>query len=183
MGLDVSGSVDTREYQLQIHGLAAALTSRDVTSSILSMPKAPVKLLVFEWNGQNYQRILVPWTEISNEQTLQNLSTGLRQTMRQDAPPTTALGKAIQSGTGFLNQQSSCWKRTLDISGDGKNNTGPEPHRVNLPEQIGDIVINALIIGVDAGSRMSHAELSIGELTAYFPTEFLPDQELSQWWP
>ena len=61
MGLDVSGSVDTREYQLQIHGLAAALTSRDVTSSILSMPKAPVKLLVFEWNGQNYQRILVPW--------------------------------------------------------------------------------------------------------------------------
>jgi hypothetical protein len=44
-------------------------------------------------------------------------------------------------------------------------------------------VINALIIGVDAGSRMSHAELSIGELTAYFPTEFLPDQELSQWWP
>jgi hypothetical protein len=104
MGLDVSGSVDTEEYQLQIHGLAAALTSRDVTSSILSMPKAPVKLLVFEWNGQNYQRILVPWTEISNEQTLQNLSTGLRQTMQQDAPPTTALGKAIQSGTRFLNQ-------------------------------------------------------------------------------
>ena len=173
MGLDVSGSVDTREYQLQIHGLAAALTSRDVTSSILSMPKAPVKLLVFEWSGQNYQRILVPWTEISNEQTLQNLSTGLRQTMRQDAPPTTALGKAIQSGTGFLNQQSSCWKRTLDISGDGKNNTGPEPHRVNLPEQIGDIVINALIIGVDAGSRMSHAELSISELTAYFSNRVL----------
>ena len=72
-----------------------------------------------------------------------------------------------------MNQQSSCWKRTLDISGDGKNNTGPEPHRVNLPEQIGDIVINALIIGVDAGSRMSHTELSIGELTAYFSNRVL----------
>jgi hypothetical protein len=83
------------------------------------------------------------------------------------------LGKAIQSGIGFLNQQSGCWKRTLDISGDGKNNTGPEPHRVNLPEQIGDIVINALIIGVDAASRMSHAELSTDELTAYFSNRVL----------
>lgn len=72
-----------------------------------------------------------------------------------------------------LNQKSSCWKRTIDISGDGKNNTGPEPHQVNLPEQISDIVINALIIGVDAGSRMSHAKLSIGELTAYFSNRVL----------
>ena len=50
MGLDVSGSVDTGEYQLQIHGLAAALTSRDVTSSILSMPKAPVRLIMRQPN-------------------------------------------------------------------------------------------------------------------------------------
>ena len=56
----------------------------------------------------------------------------------------------------------------MDISGDGKNNTGPEPHHVNSPDKIGNIVINALIIGVDDASRMSHAELSIAELTAYF---------------
>jgi hypothetical protein len=173
MGLDVSGSVDAGEYQLQLQGLAAALTSPDTTSSILSVPSAPVRLLIYEWSGQNYQRILIPWTEISNLKTLQNLSTKLHQVQRQDAPPTTALGKAIQSGIGFLNQQTSCWKRTLDISGDGKSNTGPEPHRVNLPEQIDNIVINALVIGVDAGSRLSHAELSISELTAYFSNRVL----------
>ena len=167
-GLDVSGSVNAEEYQLQLKGVAAGLTSPDVTFSILTMPKFPVRLLVFEWSGQDYQRILTPWTDISNIEVLQNLSTELRLTQSRDAPPTTALGKAIQTGVRYLNQQPSCWKRTLNISGDGKSNTGPPPHTVNLPEKIGDVVINALVIGIDATTRLSHEELSVDELATYF---------------
>ena len=168
LGLDVSGSVDEAEYQLQLQGLAAALISDDVRASLMRLPDAPVRILVFEWSGLNYQSVLVPWTDITGPSPLKAVSEILRSTTRRQAPPTTALGKAIAVGVGFLNQQPDCWKRTLDISGDGKNNTGPEPHHVNSPEKIGDIVINALIIGVDATSRLSHAELSIAELTAYF---------------
>jgi len=102
--LDVSGSVDAEEYQLQLKGLATALTSPDVTSSILTMPKFPVRLLVFEWSGQDYQRILIPWTDISNIEVLENLSTELCLTQRRGAPPTRALGKAIQTGVRYLNQ-------------------------------------------------------------------------------
>jgi len=168
LGLDVSGSVDAGEYQLQLRGLAAALVSDDVRASLMRLPDAPVRILVFEWSGQDYQRVLIEWTDITSPSRLEAVSQKLRSTTRRPAPPTTALGQAIQVGAGFLNQQPDCWKRTLDISGDGKNNTGPEPHHVNSPEKIGDIVINALIIGVDASSRLSHAELSIAELTAYF---------------
>ena len=169
LGLDVSGSVDEAEYQLQLQGLAAALISDDVRASLMRLPDAPVRILVFEWSGQDYQRVLIPWTDITSPSHLEAVSEKLRSTTRRQAPPTTALGQAILVGAGFLNQQPDCWKRTLDISGDGKNNTGPEPHHVNnSPEKIGDIVINALIIGVDATSRLSHAELSIAELTAYF---------------
>ena len=168
LGLDVSGSVDEGEYQLQFRGLAAALVSDDVRASLVRLPDAPVRILVFEWSGQDYQRVLIEWTDITSPSRLEAVSQQLRSTTRRPAPPTTALGQAIQVGAGFLNQQPDCWKRTLDISGDGKNNTGPEPHHVNSPEKIGDIVINALIIGVDASSRLSHAELSIAELTAYF---------------
>ena len=97
-GLDVSGSVNAEEYQLQLKGVAAGLTSPDVTFSILTMPKFPVRLLVFEWSGQDYQRILTPWTDISNIEVLQNLSTELRRGQRHHAPLTTSLGKAIQAG-------------------------------------------------------------------------------------
>ena len=172
-GLDVSGSVDAEEYQLQLKGLAAALTSPDVTYSILTMPKFPVRLLVFEWSGQDYQRILIPWTDISNIEVLQNLSIELRLTKRRDAPPSTALGKAILAEVRYLNQKPRCWKRTLDISGDGKGNTGPPPHTVNLPEKIGDVVINALVIGIDATKRLSHEELSVDELATYFSNRVL----------
>ena len=168
LGLDVSGSVDEGEYQLQLRGLAAALVSDDVRASLMRLPDAPVRILVFEWSGQDYHRVLIEWTDISSPSRLEAVSQKLRSTTRRPAPPTTALGQAIQVGAGFLNQQPDCWKRTLDISGDGKNNTGPEPHHVNSPEKIVDIVINALIIGVDASSLLSHAELSIAELTAYF---------------
>ena len=168
LGLDVSGSVDEGEYQLQLRGLAAALVSDDVRTSLMRLPDAPVRILVFEWSGQNYQSVLVPWTDITGPLRLRAVSELLRATTRRQAPPTTALGQAIAVGVGFLNQQPDCWKRTLDISGDGKNNTGLEPHHVNSPKKIGDIVINALIIGVDDSSRLSHAELSIAELTAYF---------------
>jgi len=165
--------VDAEEYQLQLKGLAAALTSPDVTYSILTMPKFPVRLLVFEWSGQDYQRILIPWTDISNIEVLQNLSIELRLTKRRDAPPSTALGKAILAEVRYLNQKPRCWKRTLDISGDGKGNTGPPPHTVNLPEKIGDVVINALVIGIDATKRLSHEELSVDELATYFSNRVL----------
>ena len=84
--------MDAEEYQLQLKGLAAAMSSPDVTSSIL-----------------------IPCTKILNIEILESLSSKLRHTQRQDAPPATALGKAIQTEVSYLNQQPSCSKRTLDI--------------------------------------------------------------------
>ena len=69
-GLDVSGSVDSEEYQLKIKDLATALTSPDVVPGILTMPELPVRLLVFASSGKNYQRTLIPKTRISNIKTL-----------------------------------------------------------------------------------------------------------------
>ncbi|NNE51708.1 MAG: DUF1194 domain-containing protein, partial [Sulfitobacter sp.] len=46
LGLDVSGSVDAREYRLQLGGLAAAFDAPLVREKILSMPDAPVVVLV-----------------------------------------------------------------------------------------------------------------------------------------
>ena len=70
LGLDVSGSVDEGEYQLQLRGLAAALVSDDVRASLVRLPDAPVRILVFEWSGQDYQRVLIEWTDITSPSRL-----------------------------------------------------------------------------------------------------------------
>ena len=124
LALDVSGSVDENEYDLQLKGLSNALISGKVKNKILSMPELPVKILVFEWSGPEYQKVLVPWVDISTEEVLKNVASELSIKKRTTVPPTTALGTAIQTGIGFLNQQNDCWKKTLDISGDGKSNDG-----------------------------------------------------------
>ena len=46
LGLDISGSVDSSEYRLQIEGLAAALDDPSVIDAFLTMPTAPIRLFI-----------------------------------------------------------------------------------------------------------------------------------------
>lgn len=168
LALDVSGSVDAREYRLQIGGVTAALADPEVRDKLLAMPSAPVRLMVFEWSGPNDQRILLPWTAIDSPATLETVIETLAQTTRVEATPGTALGTAMTSGAIYLDQQKDCWKRTLDISGDGKSNLGPRPRDVKPRLEERGITINGLVIGVDDPSIGDVRQSDIGELSSYY---------------
>ncbi|MEZ5722582.1 MAG: DUF1194 domain-containing protein [Paracoccaceae bacterium] len=127
LGLDVSGSVDGTEYRLQLDGLAAALAHPDVTAALLAAAGAPVSLAVYEWSGPTSQAVIVDWTAITDTAALDAVTARLRAGRRTPADPSTALGTALLVGGRLLGQRPGCWKRTLDISGDGRSNTGPRP--------------------------------------------------------
>ena len=55
---DVSGSVDSGEYRLQLDGLAAALQRPDVAPLILSNAAAPIRLAIYEWSETGHQRVI-----------------------------------------------------------------------------------------------------------------------------
>ena len=173
LGLDVSGSVDAREYRLQIGGIAQALQDPEVRGKLLAMPSAPVRLMIYEWSGPNDHAVLVPWTEIDGLGALEGVVETLGQTTRRDATPGTALGVAMTQGAFYLGQQSGCWKRTLDISGDGKSNLGPRPRDVKAALVAEGITINALVIGVDDPSSGDIRQAEIGELASYFRAEVI----------
>lgn len=173
LGLDVSGSVDAREYRLQMGGIAAALDTPEVRSKLMAMPSAPVRLMVYEWSGPTDQAVVVPWEEIDSEETLDVIIDTLRKTERRDASPGTALGVAMKEGVRHLRQQQACWKLTLDLSGDGKSNLGPRPRDVKSQYEGGDITINGLIIGVDDPSVGDIRQAEIGELASYFKAEVI----------
>lgn len=164
LGLDVSGSVDPREYQLQREGLATALMSPAVVQVLLTPDRAPVDVAVFEWSGPYHQVLIQPWTTIDDEAALIAVAQNLRSRPRIKGSPTTAIGAAMRYGAALLDQRDTCWKRTLDISGDGQANTGPRPQDVVLP----DFTVNALVIG--AAQRLSRDERAadIKELSSYF---------------
>jgi len=171
LGLDISGSVDRREYSLQMEGLAAALTDPSVLDAFMSMPSAPIRLFIFEWAGIGTQRDLVGWTEIDSEGKLATIAGNLRSQPRRDREVATALGRAMEYGAQALGQQAACWKRTLDISGDGQSNIGPRPRDVRTFSMFEGLTINALVIGADAPVSTDRRQAEIGELSSYFRTE------------
>lgn len=174
LGLDVSGSVDAREYRLQISGLAQALGSTKVRAALLEQPEAPVELLVYEWSGPADQRTLLEWTRITDGAALDGVIAQLSAVERRaEATPGTALGVAMLRGAQFLAQRSHCWRQTLDISGDGKSNLGPRPRNVKPQLDGTGVTINALVIGADDPAIGDRRQDEIAELTAYFRSEVI----------
>lgn len=146
LALDVSGSVDTAEYRLQMDGLADALTDPDVRAALLDMPGAPVAVAVYAWSGSGYQRLVQDWVTIVDDAALAALAARLRATTRQPAPQATGLGRALVYGRDLIDQGPACWDRTLDVSGDGRNNDWPTPQSLRATGRLGDLRINALVI-------------------------------------
>ena len=166
LGLDVSGSVDGREYRLQKDGLAAALEDPAVKAALLGSPGFDVDLMVYEWSSWRYQRVVVPWTRISGVGQLSQVTAALRATKRRGTARSTGLGSAMLFGARALAEREDCAVRTLDISGDGKNNDGVPPGVMR--RKIGDVTVNALVIGADSPHGGDQRQVEIGELAAYF---------------
>ncbi|WP_421905466.1 DUF1194 domain-containing protein [Mameliella sp.] len=158
LGLDVSGSVDAAEYRLQLDGLAGALQDPEVMGALLAMPEAPVSVAVFEWSGPGSQRIVAPWRRIEGPADVADLATLLRATQRGQLGQSTAIGAAKRFGAALLAEQGRCWRRVLDLSGDGKSNTGPRPQ----DSRPGGITINGLVIGASGDAN------GIGALASYY---------------
>ncbi|MEM6940503.1 MAG: DUF1194 domain-containing protein [Pseudomonadota bacterium] len=173
LALDVSGSVDAREYRLQMGGIAAALDSPEVRGKLMSLPSTPVRLLIFEWSGPTDQAVVVPWVEIDSDETLDVVIQTLRGAERRNASPGTALGIAMREGARHLAGQADCWKRTLDVSGDGKSNLGPRPAEIKAELEGQGITINGLVIGIDDPTIGDVRQAEIGELSAYFTNDVI----------
>lgn len=169
LALDVSSSVDDREYRLQLDGVIAAINAPAVQDILFLQPDAPIRLHVYEWSGPINQTIIVPWTGIETPADLIRVSAALRQHTRGVAAPTTSIGAAMLAGFSYLEQQPDCWKRTLDISGDGETNTGLLPERITDAQIPVGIVVNGLVIGAGDGNHF----VDIKQLTSYYQTKVI----------
>ncbi len=173
IGLDISGSVDEAEYRLQMDGLAAALLHPQVQAAFLAIPGLPVRMSVFEWAGSGSQTPVIHWTEIESARDLAVIAARLAGTRQSPREVQTAVGQAMLYGARSLSGQADCWRRTLDLSGDGESNIGPRPRDIRALPLLADVTVNALVIGEDAARYLNYTQSEIKQLTAYFETEVI----------
>ena len=69
LAMDVSRSVSTREYALQIGGLAQALSNPEVMDAISFLPGG-VMATVMIWGDAGQQKQTTPWTHLTGPENI-----------------------------------------------------------------------------------------------------------------
>jgi hypothetical protein len=146
LGLDISSSVNSREYRLQQEGLASALESKEVQRAILTPAGAYIEAAAFEWSGFPQQSLIIDWTRLDTPEAITTFANRLRQNWRRYSEFSTALGKAVEYGANLLRRSPPCARKVLDISGDGENNDGAGPDFYRAQGALDGITINGLVI-------------------------------------
>lgn len=175
LALDVSGSVDEAEYARQLNGLSFALNSAEVRAAILKSPETPVHLAVFEWSSQNHQFLVQPWTILDSHNAIDAAVDRIRSYRKKRAGLKTALSTALLFAGELLEERKECWQKTVDVSGDGKNNIGPPPKQLYDLDIFTNVTVNALVVGDPTPDNMSDVDewLSQSDLQSYFEREVI----------
>lgn len=163
LALDVSSSVDQREYRLQRNGVAQALLSDEV-QALLFAGHGHVAVAVYEWSGQRQHAVLLDWTLLDGPRALTRAAEEIFAATRSHSDYPTALGSALGFGSTLLRRAPDCARHTLDVSGDGINNDGYAPHHAYGAFPFRGVTVNGLVIrdtGVEVDAYY-HAEVIRG---------------------
>ena len=143
---DVSRSIDQPKFQLQREGYAAAIANKRVLEAITGGRNRRIAVAFVEWSGVSSQRVLIDWTVIDGPDAAKKFGDQLVELPRSFAERTSIAG-GIDFAMGVLkNAPYEAPRRTIDVSGDGTNNSGRDV-TLARDEAVGQgVTINGLVI-------------------------------------
>ena len=120
--IDVSGSIDNTEYDLQKDGIAGAFRDPAVVKAIWNQPYGRMAVAVVEWSDT--ATVVLPWTMIEDEGSSVRFA-GMVDHIERTSRGSTALGTAIAFAVELFDACGcEAARRVIDVSGDGVNNSG-----------------------------------------------------------
>lgn len=143
LAVDVSGSVDLREYRVQMDGLAAALRDSSVVDALI---REQAQVTLIQWSGSGRQRQTIGWRQITSAQTAAALAQRVEEDERIWRNFSTAVGEAVGLSLEVLGQVPNCKRRVIDVSGDGISNEGEPPSVYRSAMKAAGVTVNALAI-------------------------------------
>jgi hypothetical protein len=143
---DVSRSVDTRKFQLQREGYAAALSNPRVIDAIRSGPHGKIAICFVEWSGATSQKLVIDWTVVSDMASARKIGDQLLELQRSFADRT-SISAGLEFSMSLLERAPyQAVRRTIDVSGDGTNNSGRDISSVRDEVLAKGVTINGLVI-------------------------------------
>src|SRR5262249_58071565 len=111
-------------FKLQREGYAAALGDSRVINVITSGLHGRIAVCFIEGSGARSQRLVIDWTLIEDLGTAKQFGDQLLEIPRSFADSTSISGGIDFALARFARAPFDAKRRTIDVSGDGNNNSG-----------------------------------------------------------
>jgi Protein of unknown function (DUF1194) len=146
LAVDVSRSIDDEEFALQRQGYAQAFTHPSVIHAIQSNSRGRIAVTFIEWAGADFQKIVVPWTIVSDAESGALFSEAIDREPRSFWGWTSISGAIDVSMRAFAASPHKAMRRVIDVSGDGVNNSGRASGDARDEAVGAGVTINGLVI-------------------------------------
>lgn len=146
LAADVSRSVDQRKFQLQREGYAAAIADKKVLDAVTSGRHRRIAVCYVEWSGANAQQLVIDWTLIDGPAAARKFGDQLLELPRSFAERTSISGGIDFAMTVLARAPYQAVRRTIDVSGDGTNNSGRDVTLARDEALAAGVTINGLVI-------------------------------------
>ncbi len=146
LAADVSRSVDQPKFQLQRDGYAAAVTDPRVLEAISTGMHRRIAICFVEWSGAGAHKLVIDWMMIDGTAAARRFADAIVEAPRSFADRTSISGGIEFAMTQFERAPFESKRRTIDVSGDGTNNSGRDVVAVRDEALAKGITINGLVI-------------------------------------
>jgi hypothetical protein len=146
LAADVSRSVDQPKFQLQREGYAAAIADRKVLDAVTSGRHRRIAVCYVEWSGANSQQLVIEWALIDGPDAARKFGDQLLELPRSFAERTSISGGIDFAMTVLARAPYQAVRRTIDVSGDGTNNSGRDVTLARDEALAAGVTINGLVI-------------------------------------
>lgn len=146
LAIDVSGSIDSGEFDLQTDGLADAFEHPSLIAAVEALEGGAL-VTVTHWSGTHRNRQMTAWHRVTDAGSMAVFAAATRAAGRAWRNYSTAIGEALAHAAAVSGTApQECRRRVIDVSGDGVSNEGRAPSEISRRLALEGYTVNGLVI-------------------------------------
>ena len=162
LAVDCSSSVTADEFALMMEGYAAAFRDARVREAIRTGPHKAIAVTLVQFSNTGWQRVALEWQVLKDDRSAEAFAQLLETTSRLVYGGATSISGGIDYAARLLARAPmSAERRTIDVSGDGRNNQGRAVTAARDAAVTADITVNGLAIVNDEPDIESYYRESV----------------------
>ena len=127
-------------------GIANAFRSKEIVDVIGQGEYGRIAVTLVQWSSTSAQIVAVPWTLVDDRESALLFSETVTATPRLTAEGGTSLSEALLFAGALLEENNDAVRSVVDISADGRNNSGEEIQNARDALLARGITINGLAV-------------------------------------